>query len=250
MIYIINLKRDTNKRKGIEKQLEKLPGLPFEFVEAVDGKLLDHQESPYEIDYDELRRRYPYTLTNATIGCSLSHLKTYDKISKTSNKSFLILEDDAIIHPELTKEMEYLIKFLNTSSPRVVLLTPDFYYNKRNLSLTNGNYKLYRLTSGVMNSGYMLNLSAAKVLFKYLQPVRFFADEWAEMIKCGIELYGIVPHLVSYPDEFGEIGTSILKALGSQRKNKIILVLGKIKAFAFNQYLKLKGYRKSHKKWL
>ena len=40
MIYVINLKRATERRAHMEAQLEAL-GLPYTFAEAVDGRSLD-----------------------------------------------------------------------------------------------------------------------------------------------------------------------------------------------------------------
>ena len=64
----------------------------------------------------------------------------------------------------------------------------------------------------------------------------------------GLSLYGVVPHMVSYSGELGEIGMS---QIGQKKTilNKIHFFLGGIKAKTEYMLQSLKGYRISKRLW-
>ena len=113
-IYVINLKKRPNKKESVSKRLllEGL-GAPIEFVEAFDLRFIDDNllgywlkeqgfatyknwkteaSTPYEgYTFDDWDKR---DITNAEIGCFLSHYFIWQKCA-SQNETFLILEDDA-----------------------------------------------------------------------------------------------------------------------------------------------------------
>ena len=101
-----------------------------------------------------------------------------------------------------------------------------------------------------MTSGYIINHSAAILLKEKLQPIQFLADQWDEFAQLGINLLGIVPHLISYPNELGEIGLSqhnnYKKNIWQKIRHYLAGIKGKIYVFLF---IYMKGFRISTKNW-
>ena len=94
-IYVINLKKDTDKRKRITSIFQKLNITNYEIFDAVNGNELKH----FEINkkwYDPWSHLH---LTKGEVGCALSHYQLWQKIKK-EKKMAMILEDDFIIDNE------------------------------------------------------------------------------------------------------------------------------------------------------
>ena len=94
-IYVINLKKDINKRQRIISMFQKLNISNYEIFDAVNGNELNH----FEINkkwYDPWSHLH---LTKGEVGCALSHYQLWQKI-KNEKKMAMILEDDFIIDNE------------------------------------------------------------------------------------------------------------------------------------------------------
>lgn len=92
-IYIVSLKQDVEKREVISNTLKEL-GLQFSFIDAIYGKELS------EDVLNSIRAKSVGTVVPATsgeIGCTLSHIKVYQKLLKDNKKWACILEDDVIL---------------------------------------------------------------------------------------------------------------------------------------------------------
>lgn len=100
-IFVINLKKDTQKLNKILLQFKKYNITDFEIVEAVNGSELSNEELLEK--YDEKRtKRIFRKLSLPEIGCCLSHLVVYKKIIQ-ENKRCLIIEDDVILKDDIKK---------------------------------------------------------------------------------------------------------------------------------------------------
>lgn len=95
-IYVINLKRRSDKKEKMLKQFKDLSINNFEFIEAVDGNDLTKNEFLQVIDYKKMEL-ISRKLTNAEIGCALSHKIVYEKIINGPEYRSIILEDDVIL---------------------------------------------------------------------------------------------------------------------------------------------------------
>ncbi|NDL01285.1 glycosyltransferase family 25 protein [Photorhabdus bodei] len=102
-IFIVNLKKDIERKKSIQHQSEKLE-LDVEFIEAVNGR---------ELSQDEIKLFCPdfhkSSMTLGELGCSLSHLKIYEKMVKENIQLALIMEDDAEIGRDIREILDFLI---------------------------------------------------------------------------------------------------------------------------------------------
>ena len=248
--YILNMEKDVQKRATIESQLNKQKNLDINFFKAIEGNKLTKKELFTQVDMQSMKKRYNNFATLPAIGCALSHWCIYEKIVSQKDKYALILEDDALLSKDIQSKINIFENYLLSSTPTVILFTPEFVYSKHNKLFTYNNYSVYKLNNGVMTSGYIINHSAAILLKEKLYPIQFLADQWDEFAQLGINLLGIVPHLISYPNELGEIGLSqhnnYKKNIWQKIRHYLAGIKGKIYVFLF---IYMKGFRISTKNW-
>lgn len=91
-IYVINLKRRTDRKESILSQFEKYNITNYEFIEAIDGQCID---SVVEANH-RLIEKYGCKLSSNEIACAMSHRLAYEKIIQSGERG-IVLEDDAII---------------------------------------------------------------------------------------------------------------------------------------------------------
>ncbi len=204
--YVVNMEKDTHKRELITRQLKLHSELDWQIWKAVEGRKLSEEEQKQSIS-PEFFTRYKTNATLPAVGCSLSHYHIYIDMMDNNQPYALVLEDDAILSDNLY--LDELTKYIDVDEPAAILLTPEFWYWEKNKQgEISDNHSLYSLTNGFMASGYLINLAAARMLAGVVYPIRYMADAWEDFVKLGINLYGIVPHLTSYPNGIGEIGRS------------------------------------------
>lgn len=248
--YVINMEKDVQKRAIIESQLQHQKGLNPVIFKAIEGRKLTEKELSEWVDMKLMEKRYNNFATLPAIGCALSHWNIYNQMTIHQDQYALILEDDALLSDHLAdkiREIEYL---LMSDEPIVILLTPEFVYSSADMIISIKQHSIYHLNNGVMNSGYLVNKAAAYILKEQLFPIRLLADQWDEIIKFGIKILGIVPHVISYPDGLGEIGTSQHSNYNKSNIQKIRHYLAGIKGKLYVLlFIYMKGYRISSKNW-
>lgn len=72
--FIINLKHSLERRAKMESQLLKL-NIAHEFIEAIDGRKMT------ETERRNVTREVNYAFLPGEVGCALSHLEIYKKIT-------------------------------------------------------------------------------------------------------------------------------------------------------------------------
>jgi len=87
-IYVLNVKKFTERRAFMEKQLANL-GLQAEFIFDWDADELSDEVNDLYFSKNN-------NLSNAQKSCALKHIKAFQKIAGTNSEFVLILEDDAI----------------------------------------------------------------------------------------------------------------------------------------------------------
>lgn len=188
-IFVINLKRSTERRTAIEKQLIEL-GLDYKIIEAIDGSELS------SVDLARDTKQLNYAFKCGEIGCALSHIKIYNQMVNEQIKSALILEDDININPCL----EDIIHNLHIPSvkPTVILLSRVNKYFKKPIATVTNNYTLHKTQHATTTHSYVLNIQAAKALIKNLYPVWMVADKWSLFEDMSIvNVFNIIPHPIS-----------------------------------------------------
>lgn len=88
-VYVINLGRATDRLAAMTRKLDDL-GLPFQRIEAVDGRAMSSEE---KTAFAALRPRANGWLPGA-IGCFCSHYEAWSRIAVSSADFGVVLEDD------------------------------------------------------------------------------------------------------------------------------------------------------------
>lgn len=200
------MEKDTQKRELITSQLKHHPELDWQIWKAVEGRKMSDEEQKESIS-PEFYVKYKTNATLPAVGCSLSHYYIYKNMVEKNIPFALILEDDAILSDNL--HLDNVKKYLDSDNPVAILLSPEFWYWEIDKQENIGSsHNLYQLSNGLMTSGYLINKAGADLLSNIVYPVKYMADAWSDFVKMGLTLYGVVPHLTSYPKGIGEIGSS------------------------------------------
>ena len=109
-IYVINLRRNPERRLHIQRQLDALH-LNYRFVEAIDKH--DLKSPKYRAEVADLlgieesiieRRCTAYFYDH--FACALSHVRAYNLMVKHNDSAACILEDDAVVSPDFPKILD------------------------------------------------------------------------------------------------------------------------------------------------
>jgi len=109
-IYVINLKRRTDRRAQVEETL-KAANIPetieIEYVEAIDGQALPPADT-YNVIEGFTDPGTDRVITKGEVGCALSHQMIFEKAYKemSDDENILILEDDLAIDPFFMETIE------------------------------------------------------------------------------------------------------------------------------------------------
>jgi GR25 family glycosyltransferase involved in LPS biosynthesis len=90
--YVVNLQRSITRKKLMEDQGKKIPGIRLNFVEAVDGTLLE---------------KHPY-LRAGELGIYFTTLKKILPLA-LENRTTTVFEDDVLLPSKLAKDIHRLI---------------------------------------------------------------------------------------------------------------------------------------------
>ena len=212
--FVINLQRAVERKKHMQKQLNRFSFLDVEFIDAIDGKQFSTDEAKSLFDYDTFYKLYGRSPLLAEIGCTLSHIKSYKKLIDSNEKAALILEDDACLSNQLN-----IIEDLEIDeTPQLILLTPRFSYSFR-IKKIDADFSLNKLYFGAYTAGYIINKAAAKLICGLAHKPYWVADDWL-LMKKHFNLYGIVPALV-YWDE----GLETQIQTGEKKSTNIVRLL-------------------------
>lgn len=191
-VYIINLNRSKERYEYIKGYVNGL-GLKSELVEAVDGSTLSIKEISEKVDLESYKMFLGHLPKRGTIGCSLSHIKAWQKFLSSNLQFAVIFEDDVSFNPNKVKIIiEDLVK--NNKLWDIVIL--EISHNGFPLkikNLTNNNHLVVYLTEVTHAGAYIINKKAAKNLLRKALPIKmpidhYFTRSWELDIKfTGIE---------------------------------------------------------------
>ncbi len=100
-IILINLARAADRRAKMQAQFDAL-GLPFEILEATDGRSLTDAERGL-VDHDKRQRITPYPLSDNEIGCWLSHRRAMARVAESQDRMGVVAEDDIALTADFGK---------------------------------------------------------------------------------------------------------------------------------------------------
>lgn len=203
-IFVVSLKRASERRKAIVLQLNRLK-LDFELIDAVDGKLIEETEKKKLVDGKYLDCT-KYCFNDGEIGCALSHLNIYKKISDEEIEHALILEDDVLLPDNILDILDELDSEIANDE---VLLLSYFSHKHLPLELSSQNLLQMKTTDSkflypvdIQHVGsamaYVVSRQAAQNLTQVNAPMIGTADHWGKFWNNGgfSSLRCIYPSLV------------------------------------------------------
>jgi GR25 family glycosyltransferase involved in LPS biosynthesis len=175
-VYVINLERAQDRLKAIDTNLKSY-GIPYRRIPAVDGKDM----SQAELEKVTTWASRTILCTPSIIGCALSHMHTWDIVSRSQDKWHLVLEDDVAITDETIKYLHALSKIeknipkdsiINLSCPHVFCKNP-FQVPSRT-SAFNGLLEIPLVST--CTAAYLITPLAAANLLKRVKRVSYHID--------------------------------------------------------------------------
>jgi glycosyl transferase family 25 len=243
--YLINLDRATERLSFVMPQILAL-GLPLERISAVDGKILSRKEIESVADAETYKKRFKTLPEVGTIGCSLSHEKTWRKFLESDYEFALIFEDDVQFDPkELLETVKSVVekKFLWD----IASFELKHHGCPVMASRLAGQKRLVFYLTNVTHSGcYLINRNAAQKLLEKFYPIKmpldhYFTAAW----EFGIKFAGIEPRIV-----FQKIGDSQIKTSPDKKiktfdvlaRNAFYNVKRAVLHFAYNLCCFVRGF--------
>lgn len=193
-IFVINLKRDVEKKKNMKSLLE---NLNYEIIEAVDGKTLNNND--FIINKNFFTPYDKSTLKLGEVGCSLSHLKIWKKIVNENLDKAIILEDDIqnicdfniLNNIKSDYDLLYLIrKKVNNCDEKII-------EKLSNLDIVEPSFSYW-------TSGYVLTFDGAKKLLSTNFENNLIAVDEYLPIMCGCNHFNDYLNFIANRDYSGE----------------------------------------------
>lgn len=186
--YVINLKDSYNRRNYMEKLLSKYPFIKYDFIEAIDGRIMSESSLNNFFDYNACLKRNGRIINSGEVGCVLSHRKCYENIIQTNKEFALILEDDISVVGDINSALTSdIIEIMNSNKPRIIFLSGDYWYWKKN--------PIVSVFYAVGSYAYLINRAAADIIMNIKKPYNV-ADDWDLYKKKGIKFYAVHPYVI------------------------------------------------------
>tara|TARA_B100001175_G_scaffold279081_1_gene256068 strand:- start:985 stop:1743 length:759 start_codon:yes stop_codon:yes gene_type:complete len=196
-IYVVNLKKDLNRKQNIINELQKQNIQNYEIIDAVNGNKLTSKEiTSYTFKNKTGNNPWNTKMSPTQIGCALSHIKIYHKFIETEFKFALILEDDAIFIEKLEDELQnFIIKSFKYKKQIILLSELKQFYSKPLNKFKK--YELVDVSNAFFTHAYFINKDAAKSIISFNYPIKTIADNFVLFkLYCGIKITGINPFII------------------------------------------------------
>lgn len=246
-VYVINLKKDVERKIYMKKILSSFRNCSIKFVEAVYGKELSDIQIDESFDRKLSYNRYGRKINLGEIGCTLSHMKCYEELTGSEYNYALILEDDITPLRDIN-DIELFIDYVNNISfPLILFLSADYwYYKKKHIS---GDYSVASVFDAVGSYAYLINKKAAQLILRKNRKSSHVADNWSLFRQQGIKLKAVYPYIVDANIE--EFESSIEQSyFGEIRRNMTFyavvnsLINGLVKKFLLSRHMFVSKIRK------
>lgn len=238
-VFVITLRRATDRHAHIQKELE---GLDYQLFYGKDKQEFSveelQQKGIYNEDLARKHHRYGKPMPAGMIGCSWSHVEIYRTIIQNNYQRVLILEDDVVINreqvstwPQVVQELpaDWELLYLGFAEketvPPLAFVKKAVYHVQRffgglNYSHTTIN-NLYpkKIGKHLSKAGYHdcthaygLTLSCAEKLLALQTPISFFPDNLLAHAATNeiLKAYIIQPKLINQQYQVGTTSVSYI----------------------------------------
>lgn len=174
-VFLINLDRSKERLHKIKPLVEQL-GFNVERIAAVDGSLLPDNIIKEKVNEKKYLKQMGEFPKRGTVGCSLSHIKAWEKFLQSNSEFAIIFEDDISFDPQKMKKIiEELIQ--NQHLWDVVTFEIHRKGNPLTLKKLKNQQELVVYLTEVTDAGaYILNRQAAKKLLAKTLPINMPID--------------------------------------------------------------------------
>jgi glycosyl transferase family 25 len=160
-MYCINLERRKDRKDSMQYQFSKQK-IDVEFVNAVDGKLLEPSDELKQIfrDNDFYYRR-------GVIGCAMSHINLWKRIveESTSEDVVCIFEDDVTLCSKYKKNLRNVVKKIPDDTDVLFL---SYHTNRRTEQTKQQIIKLNHLNYIGGTHNYIITTKGAKKMLEII----------------------------------------------------------------------------------
>ena len=190
-IFVINLKRDTQRREYIENHLDSRK-LKYEIIDGVYGKDLSKSEINEIADLKLSYKKMGKTISVNEIGCALSHQKAYKKIINENLDGALILEDDIILSSDIKEIIESIYEHQKLFSECFwVGMFRSYINTKKKLFEINAFHSIYKSPRTRGAVAYYIDKSGAEKLLNLNKKITYVSDWFFGGYLNKINLYAI-----------------------------------------------------------
>jgi len=183
-VYIVSLARATERRKFMEKQLEKL-NLDYQFIEAHDARNITNSELQ-EVNNNRI---YEQDLSRGEVACAISHSKACKTLANDQVYDYgLIIEDDIILGsnlPLILNELQMKGEPEDITLLYTCIFKPVVFSKHQDLALSYGLVTVSNTNRIYGAQAYFISKEKAASFADKITPVKTIADDWAHYTSSG-----------------------------------------------------------------
>ncbi len=202
-VFVINLDKDNNRLKSIVEQCNN-SNLNCQKIKAINGRY---------VNIDEIKKKGILTMNEdsffnhnkhgrdslkGSIGCALSHRKTWKRISKMEDGNYLILEDDVVLPTNFNFHIEQLWSRIPKKWDIIFLGGVRRYGKLEDLNIL----KAVKTSTNFWNNcglyAYIIRPQSAKKMVSLCTPINNYIDIQLNRHYDKLNAYYIVPSLVKH----------------------------------------------------
>lgn len=176
-VYVINLDRSKERYEYVKDSINDL-GFAVTRISAVDGSTLSESYINQIVDFESYKTFLTHLPRKGTIGCSLSHIKTWETFLASGFEFALIFEDDITFDQQKLKP---IVQDLTNNNELWDIVNFDIHHRGLPLTikeLSNQQKLVVYLTEVTHTGAYMMNREAAKKLLAKALPIRMPIDHY------------------------------------------------------------------------
>lgn len=222
-VYIINLRSSVDRWDNVSKAFDAV-GVPYLRFEAVDG---------YDLTCEQSRRytggndnyKWLRALSSPEIGCYLSHLQLWEKVSNSPCGGAFIFEDDVTLLPGLTDVLEILSRADDDGRPLLVKLGDDVRQSRWIIGrrALGGGYTLvshYHIPWGT-GAYYINRRAAARLAEKRRTFFRTVDDDLHYHWETGVNVEMVSPPVIQHPAPDTNSGIKVSRDAVRQLRRRV-----------------------------
>lgn len=199
--YVINLEKDIDRREYMRRLMLDSVFESVEFVKGIYCKSLNYAQQSEIFDRHRFGHVFSDSAFEGEIGCAVSHFNVWRMIADRDDKFAFVLEDDVCFDDDFAPISKWSARWLDSSRPRVVLFSHNFYYYPWNKA-GDGHYMFVTRTNKAFGTFcYGVNRAGARLLVSLGKP-HYISDEWDYFQRQGLEMRLPLVHPVSVNFKF------------------------------------------------